>query len=305
MPQISAKVIADSVSPAGKRITTLEVKFHRFILPEFNTHRAFSRNFSSSRAIPTARMLDQVRNDPAMPIHWGQNQAGMQANHEIQHVEHARDLWRISARKAADMAESMAEIGLHKQVVNRTLEPYLFVHGIVTSTEWDNFFDLRCHPDAQPEIQELAVQMRYARAGSLPKVLEPGHWHLPYITSEDCDKVFLMTGGEGSDAYFDLLRKISAARACRVSYLKHDGHPSTIEEDLALCDRLAGAVPIHASPFEHAGTPDVITGTRVIGYLDNNPNRPQLAPAWERPELHGNFVGWVQSRKLIEQMHAA
>ena len=81
--QMEVKVIADSISESGKRITTFQLKYPRFIHSEVMTHRVFSRNASSSRAIPVKKMIEQVRNNPAMPIHWGANQSGMQAKNEL------------------------------------------------------------------------------------------------------------------------------------------------------------------------------------------------------------------------------
>lgn len=276
---IEAKVIADSINNDGKRITTMQVKFHRFILPEFNTHRVFSRNFSSSRAIPTKKLIDQVKQDPAIPVHWGKNQPGMQAEVELDQLtkEAAEAFWRSTALDAAAHASVMAQIGAHKQIVNRIIEPYLWANGIVTSTEWDNWFDLRAHEDAQPEIHELAIKMREAMENSTPKNLQVGEWHLPYILDH-----------EKTDNYFqkpenkDLLIKISAARCCRVSYLKHDGQAPNISEDLALFDRLAGAVPLHASPLEHQATP-FPDDIHVDGAMS------------------GNLKGWIQYRKVWEK----
>lgn len=272
---IEAKIIEDSISEIeGKRITTIQVKFHRFILPEFNTHRVFSRNFSSSRAIPTSKLIEQVENDPAIPVYWGRNQPGMQAEEELTGREYSNALneWRRAAAIAANVASNLSQYNVHKQIVNRVLEPYLWVNGIVTSTEWDNWDLLRCHKDAQPEIQELAHTMRVARNKSDPNILKEGEWHLPYITH-----------AERKDSYFrknqKLLRKISAARCCGVSYLKHDGALPKIEDDLALFDRLAKAEPIHASPLEHQATPNI----------DHD------------LYLEGNFIGWIQFRKLWEQ----
>ncbi len=279
---IEAKVIEDSVSESGKRITTLQVKFHRFCLPEFNTHRVFSRNFSSSRAIPTKKLLDQVRNDPAMPVHWGKNQPGMQASEELtgDDLFAARARWRLAAEAAANHAEVLAERGAHKQIVNRLIEPFLWANGIVTSTEWENWFNLRAHEDAQPEIHELAVRMREAIEQSTPRVLQPGEWHLPYVSKDERNDGFFKI-----PANSDLLKKISAARCCRVSYLKHDGSVPNIDDDLALFQRLAGAVPLHASPLEHQATPYHLE-PGALGY---------------NPSIQGNFKGWIQYRKLWEQ----
>lgn len=161
----------------------------------------------------------------------------------------------------------------------------MWANGIVTTSEFDNFFDLRAHEDAQPEIQALAYDMLHALKNSEPTLLRSGEWHLPYVTQD-----------ERHDGYFadksELLRKISAARCCRVSYLKHDGTAASIEDDLGLCEKLAGARPIHASPFEHQATPD-----KKVWVADEQ--------EWNSPQLHGNFVGWIQHRKLIERSFSA
>lgn len=274
---IEAKVVADSVSSIGKRITTLQVKFHRFILPEFNTHRVFSRNFSSSRAIPTKKLIEQVKNEPAMPVHWGKNQPGMQANEQLDPltIRSVRASWLEAAKQSASIAELMSQMGAHKQIVNRLIEPYLWANGIVTSTEWDNWFELRAHEDAQPEIHELAIKMRDAIANSTPVELSAGEWHLPYISENEKNDGFFKI-----EANSNMLKKISAARCCRVSYLKHDGTAPDINDDLALFQRLAGATPLHASPLEHQATPDITLDKR---------------------EVHGNFTGWIQYRKLWER----
>ena len=276
---IQAKIIEDSISIEGKRITTFQLLYPRFIHAELMTHRVFSRNASSSRAIPVSKMLAMVREEPAMPIHWGKNQPGMQANEELMLGDRYRAevLWREAAQKAASVAERMMEMGLHKQVANRILEPFQHISVVLTSTEFDNWFELRAHPDAQPEIQQLAMQMQEAMRASFPKKLIVGEWHLPYVTQDERNDQFFKNNPE-------LLRQISAARCCRVSYLKHDGSVASVSDDLALCEKLIGAKPLHASPFEHQATPDEFD--EVHGY--------------HYPELHGNFTGWIQYRKQIE-----
>lgn len=273
----SAKVIAHSKHrSSNNELATLQVTFPRFILPEFNTHRVFSRNFSSSRAIPTAKLLEQVRTNPAMPIHWGKNQSGMQAHEELEvdALIEANNIWLSAAQKAADKAEAMASVGAHKQIVNRILEPYLYVTGIVSSTEWHNFFGLRDHPDAQPEIKHLAQKMREAIESSEAYMLAPWEWHLPYVSLEEQEEL------AKNKTTSNLGPSISAARCCRVSYLKQDGTAPSIEDDLKLCERLMKADPIHASPFEHQARPLVDVRQRY---------------------LCGNFDGWIQYRKLIEE----
>lgn len=284
---ISAKIIADSISESGKRLTTLQLTYPRFIHAEFMTHRVFSRNASSSRAIPVRKMIEMVRDDPATPIHWGKNQPGMQAREELTGyaLDEAKRLWLVAADNAASVAEQMNALGLHKQVANRILEPFQFIHVVLSATEFCNWDDLRYHPDADPNIYELARVIKVARGNSEPKLLQPGEWHLPYVTADEHNDQFFKLPDNR-----DLLRKISAARCCRVSYLKHDGTAASIADDLELCDKLAGAVPIHASPFEHQATPDLYSKEAKFGGSDS----------WGAPYLHGNFVGWIQFRKIIE-----
>ena len=277
------RIIEDSISEGGKRLTTVQLKYWRAIHAELMTHRVFSRNASSSRAIPVAKMIEQVRTDPAGPIHWGANQPGMQAGAELtgEDLLNAKSLWRYAAIRAAEVAEKMMDLGLHKQVANRILEPFQYIHVVVTATEWDNFSELRCHPDAQPEIQELACAIRDAMAKSKPRLLTNGYWHLPYVSDY-----------ERQDGYWKgketELCKLSAARCARVSYLLHDGSTPNIAKDLELFDRLVGSKPIHASPIEHQAQPDVWVSH---GGYEN----------WSQPGLHGNFVGWNQYRKLFER----
>lgn len=267
----TATVIADSISSYGIRITTLQLKYPRFIHSEFMTHRVFSRNAASSRAIPVAKMIEQVQHDPALPIHWGLNQPGMQASKEHTDPAAARFAWFCAAQAAASQAQQLNDLGLHKQIVNRVLEPFQWMHTIVTATEWDNFFDLRCHPDAQPEFQALANAIHTAmnesspveRASSIQRATSS--WHLPYVSYD-----------ERAHLHPHTLPKISAARCARVSYLKHDGTAPSIEDDLALFDRLVGSKPLHASPIEHQ------------------------ACAASSVARSRNFMGWHQYRDLFE-----
>ena len=276
---ISANIILDSVSPGNIRLITFELKYPRFIHAEFMTHRVFSRNASSSRAIPVNTMLERIRSEPAMPVHWGQNQAGMQAENEIADPELAKQLWLEAAQQACDMAKKMLSLNLHKQVVNRITEPFAHIHVLVTATEWDNFFILRDHKDAQPEIRELAIQMKKVMNASTPKLLQPGEWHLPFVKENE------------KTLDIETQRKISTARCARVSYLTHDGQTPSVEKDLQLYDRLITSKPAHSSPTEHQATPiDILSLPWYPG------EKKQAKDTWS-----GNFRGWVQYRKLIEK----
>lgn len=283
---ISAKIVADSISTQGVRITTMELNYHRFIHSEFMTHRVFSRNASSSRAIPVEKQIHQVLNTPAMPVHWGRNQSGMQARGEIECPTLAQDVWKYASELSVDRAYELKDLDTHKQVVNRLLEPFQWIKVIVTATEWDNFFKLRLDSGAQPEIRELASHMKEAMNKSIPVELEAGEWHLPYITNEQYTHMMV-----NEYSITDII-KCSVARCARVAMLNHDGSNPDITKDLLLYDRLVGSTPEHASPTEHQACPmpeNVNFNTQGISHLDKFGNY------WS-----GNFRGFLQYRKILE-----
>lgn len=274
--EISAKIIADSVNHNGDRLTTMELEYPRFILAEFNTHRVFSRNTASSRAIPTAKLIERVREDPAMPAEWGSNQPGMQAGRPVNNPRAAQACWEFSAKTAANQAEDMAAMGVHKQIVNRLIEPFMWIKTIVSSTEWDNFFAQRISPLAQPEMRVLAERMRTALMASIPDEMGYGDWHAPYLDDFTSDDVEEDYEGDLRD-----LCRISVARCARVSYLTHDGKRD-ISKDLELYERLRRDG--HWSPFEHVATPcRFFTSGGIPGRY-----------------YSGNFTGWAQLRHLTE-----
>jgi len=291
---ISAKIIADSVAN-GIRITTMELEYPRFIHSEFMTHRLFSRNASSSRAIPVAKMIAQVSENPAMPIHWGRNQPGMQATEEFDE-EAIRDLkadWLDTMRVSMRWAKHFAEVGVHKQIVNRILEPFQHIKVIVTATEWDNFFKLRLHPSAQPEMQELARCMKEAMNYSATTELIPGEWHLPYVEYDEF---------QCADGSIDMEKaiKCSVARCARVSYLNHDNSTPDIGKDIALADALLKDG--HMSPFEHQASPMIEpsdTGI-AISNVDIYNMQEGVTHVTTKGELwSGNFRGWIQYRQTL------
>ncbi len=280
----AAKIVLDSVSEVGDRLTTMEVTFPRMVLAEFNTHRMFSRNSASSRAIPVQKQLERIKNDPFIPIYWGLQQSGMQADQELDDygIEAAKAEWLRARDAAIDQAEKLLYMHLHKQITNRLLEPFMWHTVIVTATEWSNFFALRANPDAQPEIRVIAEMMQELYKQSEPTLVHKGSWHLPFIQPEERDGTFEHT----EDA-----RKISAARCARVSYLTHDGKRD-LAADLMLYERLVGGG--HMSPLEHVATPDgfFITmdaaGQEYVNAAEANKPRP----------FYGNFRGWKQLRKF-------
>lgn len=297
---ITAQIIADSISPEGIRLTTMQLRYPRFIHAEFMTHRMFSRNASSSRAIPVAKMIEDLRRDPAMPVYWGSNKPGMQAGDEIESSmrDRAVQAWLDAMEHSIEIVEWMTEVAeLHKQIANRILEPWAHINVVVTATDWENFFTLRAHADAQPEIKALALEMLNAMAGNQPRHLKPGEWHLPYITDEERRDAY---HGPSQTPEWDLLKKVSVARCARVSYLTHDGRQTTVEEDLQLYDRLVGAQPLHASPAEHQATPDQrTTSSYTIEYDDGACDHVEAGEEWCNPSRHGNLRGWIQYRKTL------
>jgi hypothetical protein len=292
---IRAEVIADSISPAGKRLTTMQLRYPRFVHAEFMTHRVFSRNASSSRAIPVRKLIEDLRREPAMPVFWGSNRPGMQAGDELigDDLGQVKACWSFAMEECIHQAEMMVDRGLHKQIANRVLEPWAHIN--VTATEWDNFYALRCHPDAQPEMRALAEAMRDVMQASTPELLEIGRWHLPYVPLSELEEMFDGWHMRQPKDKYDLVTKVgikmSVARCARVSYLTHEGKPPNQDEDQKLYERLVGSVPLHASPAEHQATPD------DYGKFGSE------IPHWRRPDLHGNFVGWSQFRKQLEQEH--
>jgi len=292
---ISAKIIADSVSPDGVRITTYELEYPRFIHSELMTHRAFSRNAASSRAIPIKRMIELIKEDTAMPIHWGKHQSGMQADEEcnaymnIGTPQHAsrEEAWLSARDKAIEIAEAFAEAGYHKQIVNRILEPFSHIKVVITATEFENWFYLRNHTDAQPEIKDLAGKMLVAKEASTPKELELGEWHVPYYKDGywiECQ----------SDETLYEAQMISVSCCAQVSYRRND---DSLEKAEKIYDRLVTSQPPHLSPTEHQGTPI------DIDWVDNPPegvthlahDKNELLHSWS-----GNLRGWIQYRQTID-----
>lgn len=241
---IYAKVIADSITGSGERLTTMEVQMHRFVLSEFNTHRLFSRNSASSRAIPIAKQIKRVQKDPAFPVEWGINQSGMQAdmNLGLSPSRKARRIWKRASKKAIKSAKLLDDLGVHKQITNRILEPFMWHTVIVSSTNWEGFFEQRCSRLAQPEIRKVAFAMQTAYNKTVPDFITTGEYHLPYLQPEE---------------YYlpdDLKIKACIARCARVSYLTHNNEKSLIK-DLELFEKLVSADPPHWSPMEHVATP--------------------------------------------------
>lgn len=273
---IEAKILLDSLNPVGDRLTTFVLTYNRFVHSEFMTHRVFSRNASSTRAIPTKKLIESVKTNPGMPVWWGKNESGMQAREELDdtvadqfrsingkltpltRMGAAKHDWLAARDAAVAYAERMCDLGVHKQIVGRILEPWAHITVLATATDFENFFSLRVHPDAQPEIQTLAAKMLELYNSNEPTRLKAGEWHIPFG-----DKM-----PENADIPTKL--QISTARCARLSYLTFDGEMN-VTKDFEIHDKLSNSG--HWSPFEHQ------------------------AQALDSSCQVGNFVGWKQYRK--------
>lgn len=248
------------------RLTTMELEYPRCVHSEFMTHRMFSRNAASSRAIPIEKMLSKLVEDPFIPIEWGRNQPGMQAlrQHTGEDINNCRYAWMTGLERALISARELMALGLHKQIVNRVCEPWQWITVLVTgnAVAWENFFHLRCSSMAEPHIREVAYMARDAYDDCPIKTLSPGQAHLPLVRDDDWEE------------HTTNVIKISTGRCARVSYLTHHGLREPVK-DIELHDKLM--TDGHWSPFEHPATANAC-----------------------RDELGGNLgPWWIQYRKMF------
>jgi hypothetical protein len=266
----SVIIIADSLNTVtGDRLTTFQISFPKCLLAELNTHRVLSRNAGSSRAKPSKMLRRSLREKSFVPLSWDANEPGMQSSREL--IGYKKQVARFSYwlhKQSSIFCNWLASdvAGLHKQYSNRLLETHAYVDVVVSATEWNNFFRLRCHKDAQPEFREVALKMKKLYDANQSKKLKPGDWHIPYIqTHSDFTE----------NTNIDDLVKYSVARCARVSYTTFDGNKIDVEKDLQLFEKLVESEPIHSSPTEHQ------------------------AMACESKIRCGNFVGFKQYRKFL------
>lgn len=301
---ITAKVICDSISEDGIRLTTFEIEYPRIVMSEFNTMRAISKNSSSSRAIPVSKMLEHTKNVNLKPVYFGSKKSGMQAGDELKgdNLFSAKQVWEEAMLSAIGSANTLDSLGVAKEVCNRLVEPFQLVKVVCTATDWDNFFNLRLHPDADPNICMLAYKMYKAMQESKPVGLKVGEWHLPFVN--------IGWNGKGEITYFDdnfnpieleQAIKISAASCASVSY-RTEG--MTLEKADKIFDMLIKAEVVHSSPLEHCATP-VKPKFNELGKVRVNCSEPQ---SWEDGVTHmnkqgqlcsGNLRGYVQYRHLL------
>ena len=300
---ITAKVVADSISESGQRITTLEVEYPRFIHGEVMTHRSLSKNSSSSRAIPINKMLEQIESNMAVPVYWGKNKAGMQAVEEVDDLSksNAEIMWKGCFWKAKDTVSWLIDDGLHKQVTNRLTEPFQMMKVVITGTDWDNFFNLRIHKDAQPEICMLAYKIYKAMEESKPVELKYGEWHLPYVQNDG------KFGYIADQTILTLEEAIKYSSACCAS-VSYRTEGMTLEKADKIFDMLVKAEVIHASPFEHLATPvgrddynkggcgnaDSLLHDMVGGYITGVTHIRS-----DGTLCSGNLTGWISYRQQL------
>jgi len=288
-----AEVVLASESPDGVRLYSVLATYPRFIHAEIMTHRDRARNAASSRAIPWKKyvagapvaileaeaaanicdgrakwmqpncMFKMVRDNPVIPIVFGAEKKGMQTGDSVDDPELARAIWLDALADAMKHADRLATLGVHKSLVNRLVEPFMWMTVLMTATEWKNFYRLRCHPDAEIHFKKIAGMIHTAIDEAPVQKLRYGEWHLPFICAE-----------EAASLPLDIKKCVSAGRCARLSYLTHDGRRDHAE-DVALCDRLINRQDgvLHASPLEH------------------------VAQAMEAAHRSGPYRGWKQFRK--------
>lgn len=303
MTEASARVIADSITDDGHRLTTFEATCWRPVLAEQNTHRMMSRNSASSRAIPVTKQLERFDDEFATPLVWPKEQKGMQGGSALEGDDliDAQILWFDLADTIHDKIDDYvaehpeAESRLHKSMLNRWLEVGLWQTQIISATSWEGYFWQRCHKDAEPHIRAMAEAIEAAYGASIPEHLDLGEWHLPYWAgnagheNDNNDAIELASGAP--DKMLEIAKQCSAARCARVSYLTQGGERD-LNEDLNLyarltSNRVGSEDPPHASPLEHVATPWAENSQHVT-----LPNGNTMGPL---PKL-GNFVGWLQLR---------
>lgn len=308
MTTITAKTILRSRNAAApdKVLSTLLLRYPRCIHAEFMTHRMLSKNSASSRAIPVAKLIKSIEEDPFVPLHWGRNQKGMQAFEENDSfvilpvasvlrgnpLASREEAWLHGMEKMLALAESFDKAGYHKQIVNRLIEPWMHITVLASGMDvgaWSNFLALRDHPDAEPHIAMLAREIRKCleREDDI-QTLYPGEWHLPFVDTQREDNGELshrLHHGEFGEQFIEIeeAKKISVSRCASTSYKTVDGFDMTLDRAIALHDKLVSSTPLHASPCEHVAQADewdVIDG-------------------WMNPHQHGNFSGFRQHRKML------
>lgn len=333
----TSKVIAHSKSSVtGKEVITFELEFWRGVLAEFNTHNALSKNTSSSRAIPVPTMIKQVRENTGMPVRFGAANKGMQDAGEHNDLVictnemaeslggmYPEDAWVFAANQAADLAQAFHEAGYAKQICNRLIEPFQNVKMVVTATDLDNFYWLRDHYMADPTIEALAKAMKKSHEESVPTVIAPGEWHVPYYNDGVWKQVQMGPTSDsdgnmtGIDIQWNTLEDALAISASCCAQASFRTLNDTIEKAKDIVTKLNLGVdltePCHASPTEHQCTPIAVGNGGFEGEGDLVRICPEVNSrfnprTWQEGITHlmrdgtfgsGNLKGFIQQRQLI------
>jgi hypothetical protein len=273
---MTVQILADSLHPEGDRLVSFIAKFPRVILPQVLTHRAFSRNTASQRAIPLRRQIRETLADPYVPRTFASNRAGMSAGEPLSSTRQrlARATWYLAMYAAVAATVVLHLLGVHKQWAARLLFPFQHCRMLISSSMpgLENFLKLRDADDAQPEIADLARDLREALTASRPRPLAFGQAHLPFPTPGTLD--------------LDTELMVNTARAARLSYDRVSGEgPASVEDDRRLFQKLLGgdSGKIHGSAFEHSAI--VVPRQFSSGHRNFSP-------------------GWQQYRELAEFAYA-
>lgn len=320
---ISVKVVCDSVSEQGIRLTTMLVDYPRIVHAEQLKHRMFSTSAASSRAIPFAKMQGQLT---GKPVRFGSAQAGMQdggAHTELIQTHDGygvikcspEDYWDYASGVASGISEAFKNAGYSKQIYNRITEPFQTMRVLITATEWDNFWWLRNDAAADPTLHETARIMKEAYDESKPQLLKAGEYHLPfvdqirdkkgiqafYIRAEEPkteDSVGIATPLTLEEAI-----TVSCARCAAQSFRNTD---YDLEKSKQVYDRLVDGDKVHAGALEHVASPMQKPSDRLH---DKTVNWSRYSVTWQDGVSHvdrdgqlwsGNLRGWVQHRKTVE-----
>lgn len=293
----NATILADSIANE-QRLTTVELTFPRFILAEINTHRMFSRNSASSRAIPTEKIIERVKTNPFIPETFNKRVKGMGVGEALTEQEEARAEWLHARNDCLSSARELNLLEVDKSRINRLLEPFMWHTAIITATDWDNFFALRDHPAAQPEFQIIAHMLKEKMAEHEPLKLEPDEWHLPLVDYGDefCEAK--------ETKQWEYWAWVSAGRCARSSYDKiHDAEDQAASYSRGEKLKSAG----HMSPFEHQARPfssaelSWILHTQFL--LRGNAPTDEAAKLSYNLDYSGNLRWWHQFRKSFKNEH--
>lgn len=296
-----ANILADAISPDGVRLTSFEVEYPHAIHKDIMTHRVLSRSFKSFRAFPPEKVIENIKVDPFVPESFDYRIAGMGQGYAITDQDRAHEIWFEHIDTSIKVAKAMMRLDLAKAQVNFVLQDLTWIRGIITATEWDNFWALRAAPEnVRPEVKKIASMMHEAYQQSEPVPYNYGRWTLPLISNNE----FWSPIDQQSEV--ERWKKVSAGRCARVSYLTHDGIRDPAR-DVELHDDLGE--DHHMSPFEHIARPFSRDEWETIRELQFEISKTLQLPKSKRDEMcrqvefSGNFRGWHQYRKDIPNEH--